>query len=93
LAVSVYKDDTIEEATVIDGAFVKIIVTRSDGTDGAIVVMVETDFEPDGSDGGPGLRVLINDDSAFVGVPFTADSASQPAGPSSLGEPSDERSR
>jgi DNA-binding MarR family transcriptional regulator len=51
-------------------ADVKITVTRSAGNDGAVVVMVDTSFEPDGSDGGPGLRVLVNDDPAFSGRPY-----------------------
>jgi hypothetical protein len=40
---------------------VEVKVTRSDGADGAVVVFVDTEFEPDGSDGGPGLRVRVND--------------------------------
>jgi hypothetical protein len=47
----------------------EVIVTTSDGDDGAILVLIDTDYEPDASDGGPGLRVLINDDPAYVGVP------------------------
>jgi hypothetical protein len=46
---------------------VTITVTRSAGDDRAMLVMIDTDFEPDGSDGGPGLRVLLNDDEAYVG--------------------------
>ena len=40
---------------------VTVGVTRSTGRDGAVVVFVHTTFEPDGSDGGPGLRVRVND--------------------------------
>ena len=40
---------------------VTVGVTRSSGRDGAVVVFVDTTFEPDGSDGGPGLRVRVND--------------------------------
>jgi len=35
--------------------------------DGAWVVQIDTEFEPDGSDGGTGLRVYINDDDAYIG--------------------------
>lgn len=45
-------------------------IHRSGGADNAVVVQVDTDFEPDGSDGGPGLRVLINDDDAYIGTPY-----------------------
>lgn len=50
-----------------------ITVTRSAGTDGAVLVFIDTDGEPNGSDGGPALRVLLNDDEAFVGVPYALD--------------------
>lgn len=56
------------------GKGVTVTVTDSAGADGATVLMVDTTFEPSGSDGGPGLRVLINDDPAYVGkayVPVT----------------------
>jgi hypothetical protein len=46
---------------------VEVTITRSGGKDGAIVVFIDTEFEPDGSDKGPGLRVLVNDDPAYVG--------------------------
>jgi len=49
---------------------VEIAVTRSIGEDGAVVVFIDTDFEPTGADGGPGLRVLVNDGDAFIGKPF-----------------------
>lgn len=43
-------------------ASVLVTVTRSLSPDGAILVMIDTDgFEPNGSDGGPGLRIRIND--------------------------------
>lgn len=51
-------------------AVLTISVTRSAGDDRAIVVFIDTDFEPNGSDDGPGLRVLINDDEAYVGKPY-----------------------
>lgn len=46
---------------------VTITVTRSGGKDGAVLIFVDTDFEPDGSDGSPGLRILLNDYDAWVG--------------------------
>ena len=49
---------------------VGVTVTRSIGSDGAVVVFVDTPFEPDGSDGGPGLRVMINDDPTYVGKDY-----------------------
>jgi len=45
-------------------------VMRSAGDDGALVVFLDTTFEPDGGDGGPGLRVRINDGLAYEGVPY-----------------------
>lgn len=49
---------------------VEITVTRSAGTDGAVVVFIDTpNWEPNGTDGGPGLRVLINDYDTYVGIP------------------------
>ena len=43
-------------------AMVLVTVTRSVGPDGAVLVMIDTSgFEPNGSDGGPGLRIRIND--------------------------------
>lgn len=45
-----------------------VLIARSAGSDGAWVVFVDTDFEPDGSDGGPGLRILVNNADAYVGV-------------------------
>jgi hypothetical protein len=35
--------------------------------DSVWVVQIDTEFEPDGSDDGPGLRVYINDDDAYIG--------------------------
>jgi hypothetical protein len=49
---------------------VEVTVTRSAGDDRAVTVFIDTDFEPGGSDGGPGLRVLINDDEAYVGKAY-----------------------
>ena len=47
-----------------------IIVTRSAGDDRAVTILIDTDFEPDGSDGGPGLRILLNDDEAYAGKAY-----------------------
>ena len=49
---------------------VEITVTRSAGDDRAVTVFIDTDFEPNGTDGGPGLRVLINDDEAYAGKAY-----------------------
>jgi hypothetical protein len=49
---------------------VAVNITTSAGSDGAVLVILDTDFEPDGSDGGPGLRVMVNDGDGFVGVAF-----------------------
>jgi len=49
---------------------VKIEIYQRPDPDNAIVVCIDTDFEPNGSDGGPGLRVLINDDDTYSGVPY-----------------------
>lgn len=48
---------------------VVITVTRSAGDDRAVTIFIDTQFEPDGSDG-PGLRILVNDDEAYVGKPY-----------------------
>lgn len=49
---------------------IAITVTRSAGDDRAVTVFIDTEFEPDGSDGGPGLRVFINDDETYVGKEY-----------------------
>ena len=49
---------------------VTVAVHRSGGSDGAVVVQIDTDFEPDASDGGPGLRVNVNDGDAWTGVAY-----------------------
>lgn len=51
----------------LDG--VKVTIAPSAGLDNAMVVFIDTDFEPDGSDG-RGLRVMVNDDDTYIGVPF-----------------------
>lgn len=48
---------------------VEVVVVPSAGSDGAVVVMIDTPWEPDGSDGGPGLRVVVNDGHAW-GQPY-----------------------
>lgn len=54
-----------------EGRHVEVSVTRSAGTDGAVVVFIDTTFEPGASDGGPGLRVLINDHDTYAGVAYS----------------------
>jgi hypothetical protein len=46
---------------------VRVSIMDSPGDDGAMVVYIDTDFEPNGSDGS-GLRVYINDDITYEGV-------------------------
>ncbi len=58
------------EAT-LETVDVRVTITTSDGDDGAVVVFIDTQFEPDGSDGGPGLRVWINDDPQYEGVLYS----------------------
>lgn len=59
-----------EVATAAEGAGVQACIVASAGADGATVVMIDTTFEPDGSDGGTGLRVLVNDAPVFEGVKY-----------------------
>lgn len=47
---------------------VRATITESAGSDGARLVLIDTDFEPGASDGGPGLRVLVNDHPTYEGV-------------------------
>lgn len=54
----------------VKGHEVIVTVTESAGRDGAVVVFIDTLFEPGGGDGGPGLRVLINDDETYAGKPY-----------------------
>lgn len=61
-----------EKALNIKHLGVEVTITTSDGPDGAVVVFIDTDFEPNGSDGGPGLRVNINDDPTYEGVAHIA---------------------
>lgn len=57
----------------IEAEGVKVSIDLSAGSDGALVVWIDTEFEPGGSDGGPGLRVQINDDDAYIGVAYIDD--------------------
>lgn len=54
----------------IEDVGVNVTITRSAGRDRAALVMIDTNFEPDGSDGGSGLRVLVNDEPAYVGKQY-----------------------
>jgi hypothetical protein len=54
----------------IDAGGVTITLTTSAGSDGAVVVFIDTEGQPDGSDGWRGLRVMVNDGDVFVGVPY-----------------------
>lgn len=47
-----------------------ITITHSEGSDGALLVMIDTTSEPDGSDGGRGIRVLLNDEPIYNVVPY-----------------------
>lgn len=50
---------------------VLVTVTRSAGDDRAVLVFIDTDFDPRGRRGGsPGLRVILNDDEVFVGKAY-----------------------
>jgi hypothetical protein len=48
----------------------RLAVTRSAGGDRAVLVFIDTEFEPDGSGKVPGLRVLLNDDEIYVGKAY-----------------------
>jgi hypothetical protein len=45
------------------------VVTSDRSPDGTLVIFIDTDFEPDGSDGKGGMRLYINDDLTYEGVP------------------------
>lgn len=47
-----------------------IVTVCQSATDGAWLVFIDTTFEPDASDNGPGLRVYINDHSTYEGKPY-----------------------
>lgn len=64
-------DDTASIVVVLpSGKWITVTVGTSEMSDRAAIVAIGTEFEPDGSDGGPGLRVNINDDCAYEGVPY-----------------------
>lgn len=68
-----HKDDSaVLEVALPDGRNVTVIVGMSDGADGAAIVVVDTNFEPDNSDGEGGLRVSVNEDYVFEGAPYEA---------------------
>lgn len=45
-------------------------IVESAGTDGAVVVFIDTTYSPDASDKGPGVRVLLNDHEIYVGKEY-----------------------
>jgi hypothetical protein len=53
---------------------VTVTICPSAGLDGAPVVMVDTDESLEGADGSPGprIRIRLNDEPVFVGVPHEA---------------------
>jgi hypothetical protein len=59
-----------DKGTVVSFPGVRVWVGPSDGSDGAIVVIIDTDFEPDAMDLSSGLRVLLNDEPVYAGVPY-----------------------
>ncbi len=62
---------TPDDSIVVGTSFgTTVSVTKSAGVDGAVVVFIDTDYEPDGSDGGTGMRVILNDSDIYEGVPF-----------------------
>jgi hypothetical protein len=46
---------------------IEVTVTRSDGADGAVLVIIDGMFNENGQ---PPLRVLVNDDPVFAQVPY-----------------------
>jgi hypothetical protein len=59
----------MNDHTILQSHGLTIIVAPSDGDDSAVVVLIDTPFEPDGSDG-QGLRVLLNNSSIYTGVSY-----------------------
>ncbi len=50
-----------------------VTITRSAGTDGALVVFIDGPPDDDheyNADGSPAIRVLLNDDPIYVGRPY-----------------------
>lgn len=66
LAPPTNKDDT----RTLEWNGVTVTIGTSSGRDGAALVIIDTDGEPDGSDGWKGLRVDVNDGQVFEGVPL-----------------------
>jgi hypothetical protein len=60
-SVTSYTDEDAVSENIAEALGVTVTIVRSAGSDGAVVVMIDTEFEPDASDSGPGLRVLVND--------------------------------
>ncbi len=65
---AVEKDGAVAQTVTVDRREVTVTVTRSGGLDDAVLVLVDTDFEPDGSDGRGGMRVAVNDAAVLTGV-------------------------
>jgi hypothetical protein len=42
-----------------------------------VLIFIDTPGEPDGSDGGPALRVLVNDGEVYEGVTYAHDTEHQ----------------
>ena len=66
LAPPTNKDDT----RTLEWNGVTVTIGTSSGRDGAALVIIDTEGEPDGSDGWKGLRVDVNDGQVFKGVPY-----------------------
>ena len=56
---------------------IEVTVTRSAGTDGAVVVMIDGDVLA--SEGGPGIRVLFNGDQLYGDTEYLPDGTERPA--------------
>lgn len=50
-----------QDIAALEVAGLRVSVFHSVASDGALVVQIDTSFEPNGSDGGPGLRVRVNE--------------------------------
>jgi hypothetical protein len=75
-AVEFFTDGALERLVALrdeaqqTAADLTISVTRSAGDDRAVLVFIDTEFEPFGSDDSPGLRVLLNDNEVYVGTAY-----------------------
>lgn len=65
--------DAAADARAVFGDLADVIIARSAGLDGATLVIIDTDGEPDGSDGSRPVRVLVNDGTVYEGVPYVHD--------------------